>query len=394
MSDPRSSDPVLLTAPGGPEDGYEPVHLDDAATELVETAEEVEPEVESQPPAPPPKRAAVNMPQVAQVTDADRDFLQRVFLQVRDVDFRAPPPPPPRRDLAGPDKKIASLRQSMFELERDMARVAYVWGAMQQQYEVVDQLVKGKEAERDSAVARYNQLRDLAAQTAARDRGEIDALKKRVAELEARGAALENELTQQAAQANARLQKAEQEKAALLADFRAKMESAQTAFNQLREQSTRAMTDLEGRIKKRDEELTQRAQEADASAAAAAEHTREIARLQGELARRDESLKQLQAERDRQETAIAERSKNLSVLTEELSRLRSQHETALVDLRASLKLKDELMDSTRNEVKSARAEFTQLAEAYEARRVELEKATAEIAALRAELDKRGSAPAT
>jgi len=391
MSDPRDSESVLLMAPGGPEDGYEPVHLDDAATELVETAEEVEPE--GKPPAPPPKRPAFNVPQVAQITEGDREFLQRVFSQVRDVDFRAPPPPPPRKDLAGPDKKIASLRQSLFELERDMARIAYVWGALQQQYEVVDQLVKGKEAERDSAVARYNQLRDLASQTAARDRAEIDGLKKRVSELEARGAALEGELTQQAAQANARLQKAEQEKGALLADFRAKMESAQTAFNQLREQSTRAMTDLEARLKKRDEELTQRAQEAEASAAAAAERTRELERLQGELARRDDTLKQLQAERERQEAAIVERSKNLSVLTEELSRLRSQHETALVDLRASLKLKDELMDSTRNEVKSARAEFTQLAEAYEARRVELEKATGEIAALKAALERKGPAGA-
>ena len=389
MSDPRDSEPVVLASPDGTDDGYQPVHLE--PSELIETAEEIEPEAaEGKPPAPPPKRATFNVPQVAQITEADREFLQRVFSQVRDVDFRAPPPPPPRKDLAGPDKKIATLRQSVFELERDLARVAYVWGALQQQYEVVDQLVKGKEAERDSAVARYNQIRDLAAQTAARDRAEIEALKKRVSEVEARGAALEADGAQQAAQAGARLQKAEQEKAALLADFRAKLEAAQSAFNQLREQSTRAIGELEGRIKKRDEELAQRAQEADASASAAAERTREIERLQGEVTHRDESNKQLQAERDKQEAAAAERAKSLTVLTDEISRMRSQNEAALDDLRASLKLKDELMESTRNEVKSARAEFTQLAEAYEARRVDLEKAEAQITALKAEIEKRGT----
>ncbi len=356
----------------------------DQEPELIDSTEAIE---DDSPPPPPPKRVAFDSaPSMPAITDQDREFVQRVFLQVRDVDFRAPPPPPPRKDLAGPDRKIAALRQNVHELERDLARVGYVWGSLQQQYRAADELVRAKEADREAAIARYNQIKDLSGQTAMRDRAEIDALKHQVAKLEARRVALEAELSSTQALAAERQQRSEQEKAAMMADYRANMEAAQQAFNQLRDTSGQAILNLETALKQREEELDTRSRALDEATVSLADRTSELEVARATLAEQEAALVAARAEQARQETALREGSRSISTLTDELTRLREQHETVIHELRDSLKAKEELVKVTRGEVQSARAEFDQLAEQYEARRVELEKASAEIARLHQEVE--------
>jgi predicted nucleic acid-binding Zn-ribbon protein len=319
--------------------------VDDAEADVVDAADMVQPAADS---TPPPRRELLALPNVPEVSAEDREFMQRVFVQVRDVDFRAPPPPPPKRDLAGPDKKIASLRQTIHELERNLARVGYVWQALQQRYDSVEGIVAGKEAECAAAVERYQQIKELSSQAATRDHAAIESLKKQVSELMVAGSLSQRDLANLRAESErtiadltARLQKSEQEKAALLNEFRTKMESAQQVFTQLRDQSARAVSEIEARAKAREEELSHK---------------------------------------------LSERDATLSSFASEMANIRTQQEGYVTDVKEQLRAREQELEAARSELKSARAEWTQLGEQHDRRKQEMDRLGIEVDAKRRELE--------
>jgi len=369
----------------------DPLHADNA--DVIEEPEFVEADAAPPPMTPPPQRAAAAaMPEVPEVTALDREFLQRVFVHVRDVDFRAPPPPPPRRDLTGPEKKIAALRQSIHELERDLARVGFLWGTVEQRYASTEALIAAKEGERVAAVERYQQIRDLAGQTATRDHGAIEAFKKRVAELEAVKSAREAELLalrqeaeRMAADLSGRLTKSEQEKTALLAEFRSKMEAAQQAFNQLREQSTRAISEQDALVRQRDEQLGEKTVALATSEANLAEATRALEEGRVAIGARDEELVRLKDQRTQLVERLAERDKTLASFAAEMASSRTQQDAHIAELKETIRAREAALATTQDEVKSARREFDQLAAQMTTRTAELGEARAQMEALRGEL---------
>ncbi|MBI5510175.1 MAG: hypothetical protein HY903_15570 [Deltaproteobacteria bacterium] len=429
-----------------------------------EALSSVEPDLVESPPvaatpsgAPPPLQARQLAPNLGEVSPEDLEFIQRVFVQVKDVDFRSPPPPPPRKALAGLDKKMQFLRDKVREMERDLARVGHIWRIKQAQFDAFDQIIAAKEAERSTSVQRYTQVKDQGTRAAAQHRGEAEALRNTINDLEATRNGLEGQLNrlrkeseQSIAALNARLVKEEQEKAALIGEFRAKMEAAQTAFTQLRDGSARTITDLESRLAARDEKLaTTEAELATTQAAVVArdqiveeqsrslaEHAQSITGLGDELAgaradleRRtqeltaaaatteaelNQRLAALSAELDatkadlersraalatteaalasanQQVTAakadletkvgraeaevlavkdsrqkiqerVSEREKTLSVMTEQMGREGLEHQERVTELKRAIQEKDERAQGLEGEVKSARAEFDQLA---------------------------------
>ncbi len=205
--------------------------------------------------APPVIRTRTELPDISAITLEDREFIKRVFNQVKDVDFRSAPPPPPRKNLAGLDKKMQFLRDRVRELERDLARVGWIWSIKQRQVDAVDQVLESKENERASAVARYTTLRDQAAASAQTFRTEETRLNNMINEgvanasrLEGENAGLRQEMEATVEDLKSAIEREQEEKNNLIADFRNKIETAQAAFNQLRDTSHTSLADSEARI--------------------------------------------------------------------------------------------------------------------------------------------------
>ena len=299
----------------------------------------------------------------SEVTADDMEFIRRVFSQVKDVDFRTPPPPPPK-NLTGPDKKLGDLREMVRRLERDMARVRFVWVHKQEQVESVDAIVNSKEAERAHAVHRYQQLKDQAKRAVALAKEEANAVRALLGTLTTKKAELEETLarTQAAAQQmeydlRERIAKQEAEKAAMSADFRNKMEAAQAAFQQLRDQSTRNMGSLEAQLKARDESLTGvraalkeqqgKVTERDATVSELRQRVTELETRQQSMTEQLTAAEAKLTSKDQTLSSLAdkltEREKTTAQLAEEMSRARSENEQRLTEMRAVQKqTEDEL----------------------------------------------------
>lgn len=379
--------------------------LDAAEPELIDEAELLH---EAQPGTAPPQRPTrAAMPQLEQITPEDREFINRVFNQVRDVDFRSPPPPPPRKSLAGLDKKMHFLREKVRELERDLARTGHVWRVKQVEVERVEQIIDAKEAERSAAVQRYQQIKDQATRAAQQSRAEIDQLKAHVADLDATRNGLEGSLARlksehdrHVAESTARIEKEEREKQALVADFRAKIEEAQNAFAQLREQSARAIADLEKRLEETRADLEGRLQatqqELETSQGALREARETIEARDNTIAELEQTLAQTRADlegrigsletdlgsaRDAQAATaaqLAERDQTVATLTAELASTRQSYEERVAELKAEKSAREEKNATLDAEVKSARQEFEQLAREYASHRDEAGRVSEEL----------------
>ncbi|MBI3178863.1 MAG: hypothetical protein HYZ27_04340 [Deltaproteobacteria bacterium] len=303
--------------------------------------------------APPPRKLSEANLVFDEITAEDAEFIQRVFAQVRDVDFRTSLPPPARKPPAGMDKKMQFLRDKVRELERDLARVGFIWRVKQQQFDAVDQIVDAKEGERASAVQRYQQMKDQATRAAAEHRGEVDVLTAKLNEGQAEVVALKGQV-----------ERTEQEKTALHTDFRAKIEAAQGAFNEVRgrfiaeeETGRRLQQELEDArlsISSREQTITTLQDEAAQNRGDLEER---LARTQAELEAAKASVQQISAR-------LAEREKTLAALTEEMAKNRGEREERTGELKQLLAAKDERIARLAEEVTSARAEFTQLADEY------------------------------
>ena len=86
--------------------------------------------IEDLDPLGPPSAPPAQLP-ASKVTSDDLEFVERAFAQVEHVDFRAPTTPPKGR-LTGIDKKLFDLREQVRRLERELARVGYIWTQKQE----------------------------------------------------------------------------------------------------------------------------------------------------------------------------------------------------------------------------------------------------------------------
>lgn len=302
--------------------------------------------------APPTIQRRTQLPNIDEITEEDRVFIHRVFNQVKDVDFRSAPPPPPRKNLAGLDKKMQFLRDRVRELERDLARVGWIWSIKQRQVDAVDQLIDAKEQERASATERYATVRDQATRSAQAFRAEEARLNNVINEGVAANSQLQGELANlriemDAAieQLNIKLEQERDEKNQLMADFRGKIEHAQGVFNELRETSTRNIADAEARVAGLTNELTstqndltsarQRIDELSAGLTTAEAQGVELTDQLG-IANRD-----LESTR----AALAERDTQLGSTNDELSRVRSELESELARTKSELEAKVGTLES-------------------------------------------------
>ena len=98
--------------------------------------------IEDLDPLGPPSAPPAQLP-ASKVTSDDLEFVERAFAQVEHVDFRAPTTPPKGR-LTGIDKKLFDLREQVRRLERELARVGYIWTQKQEDIRGAEQLVRAK----------------------------------------------------------------------------------------------------------------------------------------------------------------------------------------------------------------------------------------------------------
>ncbi|MEK7703985.1 MAG: hypothetical protein AAB426_03435 [Myxococcota bacterium] len=341
----------------------EPLDTDADMVDDAEFLEEAQP-VEAQQAPPSLTRAAVDVQQ-AQISREDQDFITRVFNQVRDVDFREPPPPPPRRDLAGLDKKMHFLRQRVRELERDLARVGFIWDEKSKEVASVDRIIAAKEAERVTAADRYEAIKQQATRASAAHRAENGALQQRGDALAQEVATLTARLAEQTTKAHdevttlqQRVEQHQQESLRLATDFRTKLETAQTAFNDLRERSSQRIAELEAGIHQRDEKIA--AQDVERRA------------LEERLVAKGREMEVLASERDR----------TVATLTDELGQVRTDRQERVNEVKEQLKAVQAELASARKEYEHIGAEVsaareraeTELARAQERIR-QLETAT-------------------
>lgn len=312
----------------------------------------------------------------SEVTAEDMDFIRRVFNQVKDVDFRTPPPPPPK-NVSGPDKKLADLREMVRRLERDLARVRFVWVHKQEQVESVDAIVRDKEAERAHAVERYRQLKEHAKRAVASAKEEASAVRTLLGTLTTKKNELEETLArtqadakQMEAELRERVARQEQEKAAMGADFRSKMEAAQAAFQQLRDQSTRTIGSLEAQLQARDESLAgvrvalkeqqTKVAERDTTVAELRQRVTELETRQQGMTEQVTAAEAKVIAREQTLTSLAdkltEREKTTAQLAEEMSRARSENEQRLTEMRAALKQTEDDLARVRADMQSQATE--------------------------------------
>ncbi len=397
--------PPGFTPAGTPNAGLEePELLDDAAlvnADEPEFSDDASPLDANAPPPPPPAR--VLAPTLDSITPEDWEFIKRVFNQVRDVDFRAPPPPPPRKALSGLDKKMQFLRDKTRELERDLARVGFVWRTKQQQVDAVDQTIAAKEAERATAVQRYEQIKDQATRASAQARTEAAQQAARIQDLEATANGLEGQLNklkreseQTISSLTARLTKEEQEKVALIAEFRSKIEAAQAAFTQLRDGSARTIGELETKVGTLDQALVDsqasvaaRDMTLDEQSRTLAERDHALQALNNEIAavRAEFEIKvaHLEAElmsvkdsREKLAERLGDRERTLSAITEEMGRTGSEHGERVNELKQTIRDRDARIQGLESEIASARNEFQQLAQEFGRHRDDAGRITEEL----------------
>lgn len=381
---------------GGDTPGDEFAEVDDVSDveDEADIVEDVEPALTATPP--PPRSQLLAKLDLPEITPEDREFVSRVFHQVRDVDFRSSPPPPPRKGLGGVDKKMATLRYRVGELERDLARVGFVWNTKQKEVEAVEQIIHNKEQERQQALTRYEQIRDQATKAASQHHGEADTLRSSVAQLESQKSALEKQLAElrqkheyMSVDLHGRIVKLEQERNNLVSDFRNKIEAAQTAFYQLKEGSTRAISDAESRAKGLELELGHARQTIGEREARISELTNDLAAthadLEGRLLALQNELTTSQQSRESVIGRLAERDKSFSSMADELAHVRIEREGRLNDLATQLAAakievesskrdllnRDALLSEREKSLTALADEFTKVRQEFEERKTEL-----------------------
>lgn len=114
--------------------------------------------------APPKLAGALANPIHSSISVDDTEFIGLVFSQVRHVDFRAAPAASNPR-LTGIDKKLFGLREQVRKLERDLARVAFVWQQKQAEIDAAAHWVQSKDDELSRAKMRLEELVEELTQT-------------------------------------------------------------------------------------------------------------------------------------------------------------------------------------------------------------------------------------
>lgn len=219
--------------------------------------------------SPPKLQHAETVGMMGEITAEDEAFIRRVFQQVRDIDWRGVPPPPSRA-AAGMDKKMAVLRDQVRKLEREMARVGYIWAVKWAQVEKVDAILAGKEAERQTATARYEQIKAQGTRAAQAHKRELEVVARRIQDLEAQVAqwqdklrALDSQKQQELGVAAQALAEAQSEIAVLTSDFRLQKETLEAETKAACDKFTNEEAHLKERLSDRDALVAQLNQDLD-----------------------------------------------------------------------------------------------------------------------------------
>lgn len=282
----------------------------------------------------------------AVVTEEDLDFATRLVDKTRGYNFRAPPPTSGAEPTDAADKKTAKLRERVRELERQLARLASVYGSRRDLFKgAADQLAELKAAvesaqqERASAELRSAQLEGQLLQTAEEDtrlRQELQSKEEARAEQEQRFGALfaqtEETLTEQRQQA---AKVAEENKQRLsdqewklkqafqrLEDREAELESLRDAFVEARD---RAATELEQTVRTHSER--ERAA-SDKASEQAEQSLAERQRLMADQARLNENCNKLEAELLASQQQVASLQQQQQAHAETLQQAQREREAA------------------------------------------------------------------
>ena len=263
----------------------------------------------------PPKPNVINNQWLdADLPAHDRDFLVRVFAQVRDVDLAKPPPPTQgRTQPQGLDKKLTFLRERVRELEYEMARIARIWAFRQEQFAHMDDIIGAKEQARVTAEERYEHIKDQGVRSAQQHRREVETQKRLFDDLQAQYRLLEEKMQALQRSSAEKEQQLQAEKETLAADYKRNLYAAEESFNDLRAQSTEIITSVKHKLE---------------------EAYKQIADWQEKLEKAEDSQRRL-TER------LQEREKMMAMLTEELAGTRKHQEERILELKEMLASKDE-----------------------------------------------------
>ncbi|MEZ4271340.1 MAG: hypothetical protein R3C68_07880 [Myxococcota bacterium] len=334
-------------------------------TEMVDDAELIDAETEievAQGKSSPPStmRLAVAVPDFEDITAQDQAFIAHVFDTVKDVDFRAPPPAP-TRGLTGLDKKINDLRESVRRIERELARVGSIWRIKQRRIEQVEGIISAETARREQSDQRYEQMRDQASRSAESHRQEterlneqIDTLQECKSGLEADISRLMGEHTAHVADLQAQIAALETAKEAMHQDFCQKIDQAERAFNQLREQSSQGFELRNKNIADLNEQL---------GAAKTTISNRDEA-IEAMQAKHAEVLADLKAQLQANQAALQGTEDELESLKEAHRVLQNRLETQQRDAEQKLHERDESILAKEDEKAELTSELETLREEY------------------------------
>jgi hypothetical protein len=237
-------------------------------------------------------------------TPEDLEFARTVAAQTRATDFRNPAPKAPPAE--GVDRTVTLLRERVRELERKLARLAFVYAARQRDFDASERGV-ANEARRFDALT----------QELARAREELAAQKEQAAAQRREDESHHSALIEQCTDLQARLTAATTEATRLREENRQKeqnlgglLKQAEAAFATVREQADRASAEQERRLRaletevadlrhERDEilhELEEQQHARQAAEAATATDADEVATLRRG---RDDALRQLDEAKQR-----------------------------------------------------------------------------------------------
>lgn len=320
----------------------------------------------------------------------DRDFMARVFNQVKDVDFRSPPPPP-TSNLGGVDKKMADLRDRVRKLERDLARVAYVWSLKNHEIANIDEILDAKNKERNAAIAGYQQLKSYASKATASYQEELAALRHELVQLQS----ARDMLTQDLQAARQRIAELEQERANNVVDFRTKMESAHNAFQQLQAHTARMTQHAEATIRDQAQEIAQLKSTLAATQVTLQEREQAVVLIQ------DKQRKQaMEAEINHNDLATArgairklesrlhEREATMNGLLADLGRAKNELEKRVREAQDNVRQREGELTRRSQELHLCQSELRQLAESYERRRAEILSLEGQLARAHSELERK------
>ncbi len=290
--------------------------------------------------------APAPLPAEATISQDDLDFAQHIAAQTRNIDFRSPPS---NRPAEGADRTTALLRERVRELERQLARLAYVYAVRARDYDLREHQVAEHETRRQSVESEMQRLRDHFNEERSRwttqrseHEGHHSNLAQQVTELQAHL----NEVSGEASRLRDELMRKEQ-------SFTGMLKQAEGAFSALRDQSARGLQALERQL----QEQTIRSQKEE----------QETSRLRAELDASRQRLEVAMSSTGNKGPAASEEVQHRLGEVERLLGERVALAEELARLRAEVTARQAEVDRLRQETGKHDGELARLADEFRTR---------------------------